>query len=476
MKISGVVLRCVVAHVVIRRAVHLYSERPCLGTRIGSSFHFITYSQVASRAFNLGSGLMSLGLKPVRYLQINASLLMLTQFDKVGIYSQNRLEWVLVEQACNAFSLTVVPIYDTLGEDVLEYIMQQAGVSCLVCGLKESQKALACVARCRSVRLVLLMDEPATSVNGPTATPAAVTVSSIAEVEARGEKSPMQPVPPQPDTLAVICYTSGSTGDAKGVMLTHANMVANVCGELEATSSDVYLSYLPLAHPFEREMQVLLLGSGAAIGFYQGDVLKLFDDIATLRPTIFASVPRLYNRLYDKVMSRIRTSPFKRLLFNVAMRAKKAQLAAGVRKLDFWDTVVFAAIRSALGGRVHTMVTGSAPIAAEVKDFLRVCFFADVFEGYGQTEATACVCISLRGDWTAGHVGPPAPSCEIKLVDVPEMNYTSRDIPFPRGEVCVRGPCVFLGYYKADALTYVAVFVVTWCMMLMWVQGGGEGC
>jgi len=374
------------------------------------------------------------------------------QNANVGIYAHNRPEWVIAEQACNAFSLTVVPIYDTISEDVLSFISHQAELACIICGKKELTKAMTCAERCQSIRFIVQMDDDPITTTTTTTTTAAYTMTDI---EQRGEKTPVTAIPPRPDNIAVICYTSGSTGDAKGVMLTHANMVANVCGELAANSSDVYLSYLPLAHMFEREMQVLLLGSGAAIAFYQGDALKLFDDIATLRPTIFASVPRLYNRLYDKFMMKIRSSRVKRLLFNLAMRVKKAQLAAGIRKQDLWDQIVFKPIRNALGGRVHTMVTGSAPIATNVMDFLRICFNTNVYEGYGQTEATACVCMSLCGDMSAGHVGPPIDSCEVKLVDVPEMRYTSTDVPLPRGEVCIRGPCVFAGYYKSDELTYV---------------------
>tara|TARA_R110002050_G_scaffold134097_2_gene256707 strand:- start:302 stop:736 length:435 start_codon:yes stop_codon:yes gene_type:complete len=137
---------------------------------------------------------------------------------------------------------------------------------------------------------------------------------------------------------------------------------------------------------------VVVLGRGGSIGFFQGDVLKLLDDIAALRPTIFVSVPRLYNRIYDKILQAIDESPVKRALFDMGFKAKLENFAAtGAVVHPFWDWLLFSKIREKLGGRVRLMMTGSAPISSRVLDFLRMCFSSHVVEGYGQTEGTAMV-------------------------------------------------------------------------------------
>jgi long-chain acyl-CoA synthetase len=138
---------------------------------------------------------------------------------------------------------------------------------------------------------------------------------------------------------------------------------------------------------------MVCLGRGAAIGFYQGDPLKLMEDIAVLRPTIFISVPRIYNRVYDKIMAGISASPVKKALFDFAYGIKyKAFKETGAVAHPFWDGLLFNKIRMALGGRVRMMITGSAPISPDVLNFLRLCFSCHVIEGYGQTEGCGLVC------------------------------------------------------------------------------------
>lgn len=218
---------------------------------------------------------------------------------------------------------------------------------------------------------------------------------------------------------------------------------------------EAYLSYLPLAHIFERVLHVELVALGARIGFYQGNVLKLMDDVAALRPTYFVSVPRIYNRIHDREWERAKAKGFlSRTLFNCAYATKvRTLMDSGATKHWLWDRLVFGAIRKRLGGRVKQMVSGAAPIAPDVLNFMRVAFSCDAFEGFGMTECCAVATVSAPRDVTPGQVGIPAPCVEIKLVDVPEMGYTCKDVPRPRGELWVRGPSVFSGYYKAGDRT-----------------------
>jgi long-chain acyl-CoA synthetase len=247
-------------------------------------------------------------------------------------------------------------------------------------------------------------------------------------------------------------------------MLTHANCVAEVTSArmhgVELTKDDVYISYLPLAHIFERVVSAIVLSYGAAGGFYQGDVLKLFDDIQLLRPTLFPSVPRLFNRLFDKVNSTIATTGgLKKFLYEWGYATKKSQLDYGQDPANrFWDSLVFSNLRAKLGGRVRYIITGSAPISEQVFQFLQICFGCPVLQGYGLTETTAACNISAINDWKCGHVGPPTVSVEEKLEDVPEMNYfTANPRGPPQGEICVRGPSVFVGYYKDEEKTREAI-------------------
>jgi len=280
-----------------------------------------------------------------------------------------------------------------------------------------------------------------------------------------------------------ICYTSGTTGVPKGVVLTHANLVANAAGihgYAEILPSDVYLSYLPLAHIYERVNQLVLLVSGAGIGFYGGDVLKIVDDIQALRPTIFASVPRLWNRIYDRVTATIaEAGPVAQGLFNAAFRNRAAMMERGQRPhgvLDAaFDRLVFAKIRDRLGGRVRLMITGASPISPAVFNFLRCCFCPDIMEGYGMTESACVITLTQPGDPVSGHVGGPTPAMEVKLADLPEMGYTNADSPYPRGEICVRGPAVFQGYFKDDAQTREVLDPDGWLHtgdVGMWIPGG----
>ncbi len=183
--------------------------------------------------------------------------------------------------------------------------------------------------------------------------------------------------------------------------------------------------------------------------------MKLKDDLAVLKPTIFASVPRLFTRFYDVMQSKINElTGMQRRLTEWGIQKKLYNLENYARyHHTFYDNLIFYKFREFLGGRVRHMITGSAPISKEILNFLKIAFCCPINEGYGQTECAACASITWTSDPTNGHVGAPYPSCEFKLVDVPEMNYTSDDVdaegnPLPRGEICYRGNNVFKGYFN----------------------------
>ncbi|EPZ34892.1 AMP-dependent synthetase/ligase domain-containing protein [Rozella allomycis CSF55] len=236
-------------------------------------------------------------------------------------------------------------------------------------------------------------------------------------------------------------------------------LISMECFEIDIDETDVHISYLPLAHIFERMLNVALTCSGSRIGFFRGNskknfkdlkVLNLVEDIQILKPTLFVSVPRLFNRIYAKLVDgTINAAGVRGMLFRKAVSDKLNNLKQyNTVHHSIWDRILFSRVAAILGGRVRLMLTASAPLAGEVMNFLRVCFSCPMIEAYGATETTGLGTLTFMNDFSTGHVGVPFPCVEIKLVDVPEMNYLSSDKPCPRGEICIRGHSIFKGYFK----------------------------
>lgn len=433
------------------RGVEITGDGPFLGKRsvvggVAGPYVWISYNEVAERAKRFGAFLVKRGFEDKAH---------------IGIYSVNRVEWILTEQGCFAYNYITVPLYDTLGTEALEHIMNETNMSVVIASKDKVKGLLEMKGAIPDLKLIVCMD-PIDDDLVKKSAEVGIELLYFETAEEEGAKNPATLKPPTPDDIATICYTSGTTGMPKGVLLTHRNILSN-CMAYQYQASlghgaiickdDIHISYLPLAHVFERTLQGMFAGTGARMGFYQGDTLKLLDDVGELRPTVFASVPRLFNRIFDKVWANVRgAGGLKKTLFEFAYQSKKSNLDKTVNH-PLWDSIVFGNVRARLGGRVRLMVTGSAPLSPEVMEFLRVAFGCEVLEGYGQTETGAGGTITEVGDYEVGHVGVPFLSCEVKLVDVPEMHYTSKDQPFPRGEVCFRGHNCFKGYYKLPEKT-----------------------
>nr|KAF6346878.1 hypothetical protein mPipKuh1_010619 [Pipistrellus kuhlii] len=405
---------------VFHRGLRLSGNGPCLGFRKPNQpYQWLSYQEVANRAEFLGSGLLQHDCKA-------------STDQLIGVFSQNRPEWIIAELACYTYSMVVVPLYDTLGPGAIHYIINTANISIVI--VDNPQKAQVLLEHVEKeltpgLKMIILMDpfEEALKDRGQAC---GVAIKSMQAVEECGQQNPHEPVPPNPNDLSIVCFTSGTTGNPKGAMLTHGNVVADFSGFLKVTEKvifprqdDVLISFLPLAHMFERVIQAVVYCHGGRVGFFQGDIRLLSDDMKALRPTIFPVVPRLLNRMYDKIFSQANT-PLKRWLLEFAAKRKHAEVQSGIIRSDsIWDGIFFNKVQASLGGRVRMIVTGAAPASPTVLGFLRAALGCQVYEGYGQTECTAGCTFTTPGDWTSGHVGAPLPCNHIKLVDVMELNY-----------------------------------------------------
>uniref|UniRef100_A0A672ZR98 Long-chain-fatty-acid--CoA ligase n=1 Tax=Sphaeramia orbicularis TaxID=375764 RepID=A0A672ZR98_9TELE len=428
---------------VFLRGLRVSNGGPCLGSRKPNQpYEWQSYREVADRSQHVGSALLHKGHAHTG--------------DKfIGIFSQNRPEGTFTN-LCSAITVLQIKDSDT----------DKTTISTVICDVPEKARMiLDCNnGKVRMVKTIVLME----AFNDDLVTrgqEAGIEIISFKDFEGLGKVNHQKPVPPKPEDLALICFTSGTTGNPKGAMITHGNVISNTAAFIRVTenirrkmtelcSKDVLISFLPLAHMFERVVEGVILIHGGRIGYFQGDIRLLMDDLKTLQPTVFPVVPRLLNRMFDKIFGQA-NSPLKRWLLDFAFRRKEAELRNGVVRTDsMWDKLIFKKVQASLGGRVRLMITGAAPVAPVILTFLRAALGCQFYEGYGQTECTAGCSMSMPGDWTAGHVGPPLPCNHIKVVDVAEMNYLAAN---GEGEVCVKGPNVFKGYLKDPEKTEEAI-------------------
>lgn len=366
--------------------------------------------------------------------------------------------------ACCLYGLVTIPIYETFGAQAVEYIFNQTNMTTVFCSNSGFESMIKLGKKVGSVANLVCFDTP-TEVLVAKSNELGYSVLNYKDIS---DSDIIPSTPVNPGDIMTFSYTSGTTGNPKGVMLTYANIMSvSACldyTDIHLTENDSHLSYLPLAHILERIVVWAFLSRGASIGFYSGDVQKIKDDLSTLKPTFFVSVPRLFNRFYDLIKGQLnKVTGLKKLLVDRAISSKLHYLRTGAYyKNRVYDTLIFNRIKQAFGGNVKLMVTGSAPISAEVLEFLRIAACCPIVEGYGQTESSGASFCTQVNDPTCGHIGGPTSNTEFKIVDVTEMNYTSKDKDengdaLPRGELCLKGYGVFKGYYKDEEKTKEAI-------------------
>lgn len=375
--------------------------------------------------------------------------------------------YTAADLGCVSQSLFTISIYDTLGPDTTEYIINHAQLAVVVTSLNHVSVLLKLKPRCPSLKAIVILDsldageEPGFSkgdILNSMAADLGVRITSLKHIESMGEASSRPLSPPQPSDIVTINYTSGTTGNPKGVVLTHANAVAATSGSLISspqTKDNCAISYLPLAHIYERVAQHTAFAAGTRIGFFHGNALELVDDLKQLRPSSFTSVPRVYNRFGASIKAATTEAPgfrgsFSRYVLDTKLASlKKPDTSAATNKHAVWDRVWSRKVVAAFGlDRCGFMVSGSAPLDPSLHQFLRAVFGNHFIQGYGLTESYAVSLNQIEGDLSVGNCGAVSPCVEACLADLPDMDYLSTDKPFPRGELLLRGPTLFQEYFR----------------------------
>jgi long-chain acyl-CoA synthetase len=402
----------------------------------------VTHQEAAARVQALSLGLRELGL---------------AAGEMVAILAETRLEWALIDYACLCARTTDVPIYPTLPANQVEYILRDAGAAAVVCSTAaQVEKIRAVRGGLPSLRHVIVFDGGGGD-----------GVVTLTELEARGRaaaaKYPRfkeEALAVRPDDLATLLYTSGTTGQPKGVMLTHDNICSNVRGSVETlrvSENDSCLALLPLSHILERMVEYYFLHVGVTIN-YAESIDAFAQNLQEVRPTIVAAVPRVYEKVYARVLENAHTGgAVKRGIFQWAKRVGErwaAHRLAGIGvplglKLThaIADRLVFSKLRARTGGRIKLFVSGSAPLSAEIGRFFYSAGLP-VIEGYGLTETSPVLTLNPLARPKFGTVGKAIPGVQIKIAD--------------DGEILAKGANIMQGYYNKPAETREAIDADGW--------------
>ncbi len=416
----------------LRATVAEHGHEPAVFWRIGPTWHNLTYAQLLDQVEGVASGLLGLDVEPG---------------DRVAIFSQNRPEWAVADFAALAIGAVTVPIYATNTADQVAYILNQSGSRLVFVGEDDQAAEVESIRdRCPQLEHVVVL--------AGKADPGGLTFTGLrreGQIEGRAEQLHERSDSLNPDDLASIIYTSGTTGEPKGVMLSHANFAHQLDAIdefFEVGPEDRSLCFLPLSHVYERTWSYYVFSKGAR-NYYLSNPRAVVDYLPDVRPTAMVSVPRLYEKVYAGVMSRIESaSRLRRGLFNWAIdvggRHAEA-LEAGERpplglrmRHAVADRLVLGKIREVVGGPKNFFSAGGAPLSATIEEFFLAAGLL-VCQGYGLTETSPMVTCNSPGKYRFGTVGHPIPGCEVRIAD--------------DGEVLVRGANVMRGYFADPEAT-----------------------
>jgi long-chain acyl-CoA synthetase len=404
------------------------------------SYKSINFSQAADWVKKIAGGLVANGIG---------------RGDKVALLSENRFEWAFCDFAILTLGAITVPIYPSLLPNQVEYILKDSESKILVCSTKDQfEKVEKSCDTCEHLKSIIVMDKDFN--NDKCLSLEQLMQNGKEELENRPDYLSEQIKMTKSDDLATIIYTSGTTGEPKGAMLSHGNFLANVEGSLEylhVGEDDVFLSFLPLCHVFERMAGHFLASYSAATIAYAESIDTVSDNMAEVRPTIMTSVPRLYEKIYARVLENVETgSAVKRKIFYWAhgvgrdyvnhIMNKKPIGKSLQTKRNIAYKLVFQKLAERVGGKLRFFVSGGAPLAKEIGEFFGAAGLM-IFEGYGLTETSPVIAVNKEDQFKFGSVGLPLKNIEIKIAE--------------DGEILTRGPHIMLGYYNKENETREAI-------------------
>ncbi len=413
------------------RAAQLYGDARAIVYKDGGEWVSRSFREVEETVRSLALGLIDLGVQPG---------------DKVSILANTRPEWTYFDFAALSVGAVVVPIYQTNSPEECQYVLENSDAKVVIVEDEEQ------MAKIRAVRGQLPLLEHVVRMTG-----AGDGAISIEELGAGGAdrdpaewESRWRAV--TPDDICTFIYTSGTTGPPKGCVITHGNYRAMLDMVNETSvieEEDVTYLYLPLAHSFALLIQLGSFDLGATIAYWERDPLKIMPDLAELKPTYFPSVPRIFEKIYTMATSAMeKEGGVKKAVFDWSVRvgsrmreAERAGRRPGFllrKQYEFADKQVLSKIRGLFGGKLRLAVSGAAPISPDILRFFDAAGVL-VLEGWGMTETSTAATISTPDDFKIGTIGKPFPGCDVKIAE--------------DGEILVKGPNVFQGYYKNDEAT-----------------------
>lgn len=440
----------------------------------GPEITSLTYNEVAEKAYKFGAALAATGCvasDPV------ATLDKVTKPCRIAIFENTCMEWMIAAIGSFSQSIGVATVYATLGIDSVGEAINDNSITAILCNKTNVQYLVDNAKKTKSLKTIIYTNDligEDMKVDLPTKLPRGLTVISFDDFVASGDTKKYPPVPPTPESAAVIMYTSGSTGKPKGVVVKHNSIVAGIAGAefiLNLDSSVKYLGYLPAAHIFELMYEFVCLASGASISYADPKSLTATGSypigaLEAYSPTHMVAVPKIWDTIKKAIVTKVAASPpVAQVLVNTALKWRAFCVTIGL-DTPLFNALVFKKFKKILGGNVRHAISGGGPLNGDVQFFCRVAFDIPLCQGYGLTETCAGLTIQDTDDWTPGIAGTLIPCVEGRLDSCPEicdkagvayLNTDRKDVDgndvWGRGEIMVKGVNVTTGYYMMPEKT-----------------------